>query len=70
MSKAKHTAHLRGVYISGKAGRGKSAYARHMALEYCKLLGIVEKPHFKSPDNKWFSGYMGQRIVIVNDLEG
>ena len=70
MAKAKHTAHLRGVWVSGPAGRGKTMFCRYFGYYYSKLLGIAEKPHYKSPDSKWFDGYMGQRIVIVDDLEG
>ena len=53
----------------GCAGKGKSAYADYLAMWYSKFLELEEEPHIKSPENKWYDGYMGQSIVIADDLE-
>lgn len=48
--------HLRGIYISGPAGCGKSSYV-HTLQPYYKL------------QNKWWDGYFNEEIVVMEDID-
>lgn len=50
--------HLRGIWIWGKAGSGKSRWVREQCKEslYPKLC------------NKWWDGYQGEKYVVMDDI--
>ena len=50
-----------GLWIFGRPGIGKSYDVRR----YCKAkgLGLYDKPH-----NKWWDGYSGEEVVVLDDL--
>lgn len=50
--------HLRGIWIWGKAGAGKSRWVREQCKEslYPKLC------------NKWWDGYQGEKYVVMDDV--
>lgn len=49
----------RGIWLFGKAGAGKSYYARHHWTE----------PYFIKPQSKWWCNYRGEPTVILDDLD-
>lgn len=52
----------RGVWLWGPTGSGKS----HAAFE-----GFHPDTHYVLPnDNRWCDGYVGQKVVIINDFRG
>ena len=49
--------HLRGIWVWGKAGAGKSRWARAQSTSiYPKLC------------NKWWDGYQGEQVVVMDDF--
>lgn len=51
------TDHLRGIWVWGKAGAGKSRWAREQSKSiYPKLC------------NKWWDGYQGEEVVVMDDF--
>lgn len=54
--KAEDKDHLRGIWIYGAAGTGKSRWVR----EHCKDL-------YDKNANKWWDGYLKQKYVVIDD---
>lgn len=50
---------VRGIWIWGPPGTGKSHHARLMNPESTYL----------KPQNKWFDGYCGQEVILLDDLD-
>lgn len=50
---------IRGEWIYGKSGLGKSKYARH---------GLQQSDYYLKHLNKWWCNYNGQETVIVDDV--
>jgi len=59
LMKAERMEGCRGIWIQGKPGVGKSHKARH---DYGDDIYI-------KPMNKWWCGYTGQKIVLLDDFE-
>lgn len=53
--------HVRGIFISGPAGCGKTTAAR----EFGKKHGGI----FIKAQNKWFDGYFGEPVIVLDDLD-
>ena len=52
---------VRGIWMWGPAGCGKSTYARQF--------GIDNGGYYEKAQNKWWDGYDGEPVVILNDLD-
>jgi hypothetical protein len=57
----KDSDHLRGIWIWGEAGSGKSRWVRQQALE----MGYGLYPKLC---NKWWDGYQNEKLVVMDDL--
>lgn len=53
--------HLRGIWVWGKAGAGKSKWVRDQAK-------LLEKPLYSKLCNKWWDGYQGEYLVVMDDI--
>ena len=51
----------RGIWLHGKSGTGKSTWAR--------AFGIDHGGFFLKQQNKWWDGYKGEKVVIIDDLD-
>lgn len=51
----------RGIWLTGPAGCGKSTWAR--------ALGKAKGGYYEKAQNKWWDGYEGQKVVILDDLD-
>nr|AXF38656.1 MAG: polyprotein [Avocet picornavirus B] len=56
-----------GVIIHGEPGTGKSVATKMIGAAMSKYYGGVE-PYSLPPDPKYFDGYVGQPVVIMDDL--
>lgn len=52
---------MRGIWIWGPPGTGKTTFAR---TEYAEPSQIYVKAQ-----NKWWDGYTGQKVVVLDDLD-
>lgn len=55
---------LRGIWISGEAGIGKSMLAREIASDWNQ-----DQHHYPKMKNKWWEAYQGQDVVIMDDID-
>lgn len=49
--------HLRGIWLFGESGTGKTQF-----------VSKLESTYFKAA-NKWWDGYMGERLIILDDID-
>nr|AGJ03164.2 polyprotein [Pigeon picornavirus B] len=56
-----------GLLIHGAPGTGKSLATKLIGTKLAKNLGNME-PYFMPPDPKYFDGYAGQPVVVMDDL--
>jgi len=56
------------VTLWGPPGVGKSREARVLAHEYCADKHIEDDYYSKNPGTKWWNGYSGQEVVIMDDV--
>nr|AXF38654.1 MAG: polyprotein [Avocet picornavirus B] len=56
-----------GVLIHGSPGTGKSMASNLLGNSLARFFGDVE-PYSLPPDPKYFDGYVGQNVVIMDDL--
>lgn len=59
---------FRCVLIYGLPGLGKSFYAQEVATECARTCGDTEA--YRKAPGKWWDGYRGQRVVIMDDFSG
>lgn len=57
--KVESSNHLRGIFIWGKSGLGKSTLARELFPQYT---------HYSKNHNKWWDSYKGEKVVIWDDI--
>lgn len=57
--KVESSTHLRGIFIWGKSGLGKSTLARELFPQYT---------HYSKNHNKWWDSYKGEKVVIWDDI--
>lgn len=50
------------VWVWGDAGLGKTAYA-------VDTLGYAQEDVYLKADGKWFSGYIGQKVFVLDDFD-
>lgn len=60
---AKQTEECRGIWVQGPPGCGKS----HLVETFW---GEDQEKVYRKPQNKWWDGYCGQKIVILEDIDG
>jgi hypothetical protein len=60
MKKKEDCPHLRGIWIKGKAGIGKSKAVREV---------IKKEDLYPKLCNKWWDGYQGEKYVVCDDVE-
>lgn len=61
MTPAPNETSTRGIWLHGKSGCGKSTWARAFGLDYGGF--------FLKQQNKWWDGYRGEPVVIIDDLD-
>lgn len=58
----KDKSHLRGIWIWGKAGEGKSRWVRDQAK-------LINKKLYSKMVNKWWDGYQNEELVVMDDID-
>ena len=53
--------HLRGIWIWGEAGKGKSRWVRDQAA-------LLKKKLYSKLVNKWWDGYQNEELVVMDDI--
>lgn len=61
MTPAPNSETVRGIWLHGKSGSGKSTWARAFGLDHGGF--------FLKQQNKWWDGYRGEPVVIIDDLD-
>nr|WDW25904.1 MAG: replication-associated protein [Canine stool-associated circular virus] len=61
MKKPEDCADTRGIWLNGPAGCGKSTWARKF--------GESKGGFYEKAQNKWWDGYDGEKVVILDDLD-
>lgn len=61
LEKPKNKSKCRGIWISGRPGCGKSTWA--------EKFGNSKGGFYEKAQNKWWDGYDGEKVVIMNDVD-
>lgn len=57
----KDSNHLRGIWVYGEAGAGKSRWAREQGT-------LIGEKIYPKLCNKWWDGYQGEKIAVMDDF--
>ncbi len=52
---------VRGIWLHGPSGKGKSHHARKFSLNFNGM--------YNKPQSKWFDGYAGEDVILLDDMD-